>query len=54
MYLFSALPDYVWHIETSLRRHLIHFVPIAWLLIALALGPSKRAAASDLNAGLQA
>ena len=20
MYLFSALPDYVWHIETSLRR----------------------------------
>jgi hypothetical protein len=54
MYLFSALPDHVWHIETSLRRHLIHVVPIAWLLIALALGPSKRAAASDLNAALQA
>jgi hypothetical protein len=41
MYLFSSSPDYVWHIETSLRRHLIHFVPIAWLLIALALGPSE-------------
>jgi hypothetical protein len=40
-YLFSALPDYIWHMETSLRRHLLHLVPIAWLLIALALGPSK-------------
>ena len=41
VYLFSAVPDYIWHIETSLRRLLIHLAPIAALLIALALGPSR-------------
>jgi hypothetical protein len=35
-YFFSAVPDYIWHMEVSLRRLLIHLVPIAWLLIALA------------------
>jgi hypothetical protein len=39
-YLF-AVPDYVGYIENSLRRLLIHLVPIAWLLIALALGPFR-------------
>jgi hypothetical protein len=41
-YFFSAL-DYIWHIHTSLRRHLIQVVPIAWLLIAFAFAPSRRA-----------
>jgi hypothetical protein len=40
-YLLATLADYVWYIENSLRRLLIHLVPIAWLLIALALGPSR-------------
>jgi len=48
-YLFSALPDYVWYIEVSLRRLLIHLVPIAWLLIALALGPSRCADMNDVK-----
>jgi len=43
VYVFSAL-DYVWHIHTSLRRHLIQVVPIAWLLIAFALRPPGREA----------
>jgi hypothetical protein len=41
VYFFSTLPDYIWHIETSVRRLLIHLAPTAALLIALALGPSK-------------
>jgi hypothetical protein len=40
-YLVSALPDYVWHMRTSLRRHFIQLAPTAWLLIALALAPRK-------------
>jgi hypothetical protein len=40
-YLFYALPDLESYIGVSLRRLLIHLVPIAWLLIALALGPSR-------------
>ena len=42
VFLFSSQPDYIWHIETSLGRHLLHLAPIACLLIALALRPSKQ------------
>jgi hypothetical protein len=36
-YVFSAWPDYIAHIETSLPRLLIQLTPVGWLLIALAL-----------------
>ncbi len=36
-YIFSAWPDYIAHIDTSLPRLLMQLTPIAWLLIALAL-----------------
>ena len=39
-YLVSAL-DYVWHMDTSLRRHFVQLVPTAWLLVALAIAPRK-------------
>jgi hypothetical protein len=40
-YLVSALPDYRWHMDTSLRRHFVHLAPTAWLLVALALASWK-------------
>jgi hypothetical protein len=43
-YLFSAMPDYIWHIETSLTRRLIQLAPVGWLLIALFLAQPKRIA----------
>jgi hypothetical protein len=43
-YLFSAWPDYIGHIESSLPRLLIQLIPTAWLLIALALAPRNRSA----------
>jgi hypothetical protein len=36
-YIFSAWPDYIAHIDTSLPRLLIQLTPVAWLIIALAL-----------------
>ena len=36
-YIFSAWPDYIAHIDTSLPRLLIQLTPVGWLLIALAL-----------------
>lgn len=36
-YIFSAWPDYIAHIEMSLPRLLLQLIPVAWLLIALAL-----------------
>jgi hypothetical protein len=38
-YLFSAWPDYVAHIETSLPRLLIAPAFVAWLFLALSLKP---------------
>ena len=38
-YVFSAWPDFIDHIDTSLPRLLIQLTPAAWLLIALALNP---------------
>jgi hypothetical protein len=43
-YVFSGMPDYVWHIETSLTRRLIQLAPVGWLLIALFLAQPKRIA----------
>ncbi len=43
-YLFSAWPDYIGHIESSLPRLLIQLIPTAWLMIALALAPRNRTA----------
>lgn len=43
-YLFSAWPDYIGHIESSLPRLLIQLIPTAWLIIALALAPRNRTA----------
>jgi hypothetical protein len=40
-YIFSAVPDYRWHMKTSLGRHSIDLVPVAWLLIALAMAPPR-------------
>lgn len=40
-YIFSAWPDYIAHIETSLPRLLIQLTPVGWLLIAVALRPAK-------------
>ena len=37
-----GMPDYIWHIETSLTRLLIQLAPVGWLLIALALRPTQR------------
>ncbi len=39
-YVFSASPNYIAHIETSLPRLLIQLTPVSWLLIALALAPA--------------
>lgn len=37
-YLFSAWPDYIAHMDTSLPRLLIQLTPIGWLLIAFVCG----------------
>jgi hypothetical protein len=46
-YVFSAWPNYIAHIETSLPRLLIQLTPVSWLLIALALAPTERSAEID-------
>lgn len=40
-YLFSAWPDYLHHVRSSLPRLLIHVVPLSMLSIALALAPKQ-------------
>jgi hypothetical protein len=40
-YLISALPNYVWHMNTSLTRRFVQLAPTAWLLVALAIAPRK-------------
>jgi len=42
-YFFSAWPDYIEHIESSLPRLLIQLAPAAWLVIAAAIAPRDRA-----------
>lgn len=37
MYIFSAWPNYIAHVEHSLTRLLVQVTPVAWLAIALAL-----------------
>ena len=42
-YFFSAWPDYIEHIESSLPRLLVQLYPTAWLVIAAAIAPRDRA-----------
>lgn len=45
-YLFSAWPNYLRHVESSLPRLLLHVTPLAILSIALALAPLTRTPAA--------
>ncbi|MDQ6656165.1 MAG: hypothetical protein M3Y80_10165 [Verrucomicrobiota bacterium] len=45
-YVFSGWVDWKMHIGASLSRLLLHVVPVGWLVIALALRPPGRVAAS--------
>jgi hypothetical protein len=49
-YIFSAWPDYIAHIDTSLPRLLIQLTPIAWLLIAFALRSTRLRSATPRRA----
>jgi hypothetical protein len=40
-YLFSAWPDYLHHVRSSLPRLLLHVAPLSMLSIALALAPKQ-------------
>ena len=42
VYIFSAWPNYIGHLEGSLPRLLLQLIPVGWLLIALALAPPRR------------
>ncbi len=44
-YLFSSWPDYSQHVAASFPRLLLQVMPVAWLVIALALPWPQRAAA---------
>jgi hypothetical protein len=46
-YLFSAWPDYLHHVRSSLPRLLLHVVPVSILSIALALAPRQPISANE-------
>jgi len=48
-YLFSAWPDLVAHVESSLPRLLLQLVPAGWLAIALAIAPVPRRNSSTIR-----
>lgn len=48
-YLFSAWPDYLHHVRSSLPRLLLHIAPLSILTIALALAPRPSRSATETN-----
>jgi hypothetical protein len=46
-YLFSAWPDYLHHVRSSLPRLLPHVAPLSMLSIALALAPRQLVSANE-------
>jgi hypothetical protein len=48
-YLFSAWPDYLHHVRSSLPRLLLHIAPLSFLTIALALAPRPNRSATETN-----
>lgn len=46
-YLFSAWPDYLHHVVSSLPRLLLHVAPLSMLSIALALAPRQPVSANE-------
>jgi hypothetical protein len=48
-YVFSAWPDYLNHVYSSIPRLLMHVVPVAWLFIALSFAASTVSPALTRN-----
>jgi hypothetical protein len=43
-YLFSAWPEFLAHVDSSLPRLLLQLVAVGWLIIAMAIAPTRKTA----------